>query len=155
MQGADVSLIQIYEIDTAIIESLGAPLTFIDIQNILKSVYDNVFIFSIVSNHAAFIEFIHADALKQWLMDSGTIEWNFHINIKPSLKYVDEGNKNNVTIRSSASQVTKSKVNDNNSRTTIYIRRAWALVAEHPKFSIEYKNYIRKIPQPRYYRIQI
>ena len=52
----------------------------------IKSVYENVFIFDILSNQTALVEFIHADALKQWLGDSDVIKQKFDINIKPSIK---------------------------------------------------------------------
>ncbi len=148
IQGTDVSLKQIYEIETVIIESLRASLSFTSVQNMIKSVVENVFIFTIVSNQEALVEFIHADALKQWLVNSDVIKQKFDINIKPSIKCVDEDDRNSASRHSSAPQLIKSKADDKTSQVTIYIRRAWALVVEHPKFSIEYKNYIsRSLPR--------
>jgi hypothetical protein len=144
VQGTNVSLKQIYQIETVMIESFRAPLSFTNVQNMIKSVCENVFIFTIISSQAALIEFIHADALKQWLVDSDLIKQKFDVNIKRSIKCVDEDDGNSASRRSSVPQLIKSKADDKNSQVTIYIRRTWALVAGHPKFSIEYKNYIRR-----------
>jgi hypothetical protein len=46
--------------------------------------------------------------------------------------------------RSSSLRSIKSNANTASPQLTINLRREWALVARHPKFGIEYKNYIRR-----------
>ncbi len=144
MQGRDVSLKQVYEIETAIIGSIHTVLSSAVVQNIIECVYENVFTFTVVSNQPALVEFIHADALKQWLSISDMTKQKFNVDIKPSIKFVDEDDRNSASRRSSTSQSIKSKVDNVTSEVTINLRRDWTLVAQHPRFGIEYKNYIRR-----------
>jgi len=144
VQGRDVTLKQVYEIETVIIESMQIPLSCTIVQNIIESVYQNVFTFTVVSNQIALVEFIHADALKQWLSMNGVTKQKFNIDIKPRIECVDEDNRNSASRRSSPSQSIKSDADSATSQLTINLCRKWAMIAGHPNFSIEYKNYIRR-----------
>jgi len=144
VQGRDISLKQIYEIETATIESVQTSLSSTVVQNIIEPVYDNIFTFTVVSNQTAFVEFIHVDALKQWLSISNAIKQKFNVDIKPSIKCVDEDDGNSTSRRSSTLQSTKSKTDNTTSQITINLRPNWEMIAGHRKFSIEYKNYIRR-----------
>jgi hypothetical protein len=144
VQGRDVALRQVYEIETVIIESMQMPLSCTIVQNIIESVYQNVFTFTVASNQIALVEFIHADALKQWLSTNDVTKQKFNVDIKPRIQCVDEDNRNSASCRSLPSQTIKSNANNTSPQLTINLRREWAMVAGHPKFSIEYKNYIRR-----------
>lgn len=154
LQGRDISLKQVYEIDTATIVSIHTPLSIEIVQNIIKSVDHDVFIFSLISNQKALVEFIHSDAFKHWLSTSDAIKQKFGVNIKLNIKYVDEDDRVDDNHRASCSlgamqskkpkSKSKPKPNENSSQGTIYIRRAWALIANHPTFRIEFQNYIRR-----------
>ncbi|CAF1000281.1 unnamed protein product [Rotaria sordida] len=147
LQGTDISLKQVYELERAIIESIHNPLSVEIIENIIEPVVHDVFTFTVQSSRTAFIEFIHADSLKQWLLITDTIQQKFDVNIKLDIKYVDEDDDiddNKATSCSSSDKLSpKSNKNSILSQTTINLRRGWAMVANHPTFSIEYKNYIR------------
>ncbi len=144
VQGRDISLKQVYEIETAIIESIQTSLSFTVVQNIIEPVYENIFTFTVVSNQTAFVEFIHADALKQWLSINNAIKQKFNVDIKLSIKCVDEDDRNRSSRRSSATKSVKSKVDNTTSPISINLSPDWTMVAGHRKFSIEYKNYIRR-----------
>lgn len=145
MQGRDVSLKQLYEIDTIIIESDGIPLLPTRIQTIVESVYEDVFTFTIKSNQTAYVEFIHADILEKWLSNSDIIEKNFNITLVPSVKCVDDENKTTVYHRLSDLKSMRSEGDTRSSTVTMDLRRQWAMIAGHRIFSIEYRDYIRKL----------
>jgi hypothetical protein len=138
----------VYELEKVFIESLHPPLSPDFVRYNIEPVHLNVFVFNIVSNQRAFVEFIHSDALKQWLSTSDITKQRFGINIELKVECVDEDD--NVSIRRSAArsliatQSTNPKVDDAPSPATTYIRQTWALVACHPTFGIKYKNYIRR-----------
>lgn len=140
----NVSLKQVYEIDTAIIESNHTLLSSTMIQNIVESVYENVFTFTITSNQTAFVEFIRAEDFQKWLSHTSGTEQNFNVNIKPSIKFVEENDMGSASHRSSTSQSIRSTGESTTSSVTINLNRQWAMIAGHSRFSIEYNNYIRK-----------
>jgi hypothetical protein len=144
VQGRAISLKQVYEIETVIIESMQIPLSCTIVQNIIQPIYENVFTFTIVSNQIALVEFIHADALKKWLSINDVTKQKFNVDIKPSIKCVDEDVRDSASRPSSPSQSIKSNADKTTSQLTINLCRKWAIVARHPKFSINYKNYIRR-----------
>lgn len=139
---------RVYELDKVFIECLHTPLSTDSVQYIIEPVHRNVFVFNIVSNQRVFVEFIHGDALKQWLSTSDITKQTFGINIELKVECVDEddnaGIRRSAARPSIATQSTKPKVDDAPSSATTYIRQTWALVACHPTFGIKFKNYIRR-----------
>ncbi|CAF4133192.1 unnamed protein product, partial [Adineta steineri] len=113
------------------------------VENIIEPIQDDVFTFTVASKQQALVEFIHADILKQWLAVSNIIEQKFNINIKPSIIFVDENETNTTSCHSVTTQSTEPKTNNTTSKTVIILRRNWAMIANHPIFSNEYKDYIR------------
>ncbi|CAF3583212.1 unnamed protein product [Rotaria sp. Silwood1] len=147
LQGTDIVLKQIYELEAAFIESNNNPLSIEIIENMVEPVFDNVFIFTVESNRTGFVEFIDGDSLKKWLADSDTIQQKFDVNIKLDVRCVNKDEdicSNNAMSRSSNGKLSsKTKEDGILPQMTIYLRSQWTLVTNHPKFSIEYKNYIR------------
>jgi hypothetical protein len=145
VQGRSITLKQVYEIDTAVIEFIQTSLSPAIVQNIIAPVSEDVFTFTVVSYQTALVEFIHTDALKQWLSNSDITKQKFNVDIKPNIQCVDKDDRKNTSRRSSTSQSIKSTEDNTASQVTINLNRGWAMVAGHRKFGIEYKNYISRL----------
>jgi hypothetical protein len=145
LQGRNISLKRVYEIETVFIDSIHTSLSTEIIQSIIEPVYHDVFTFLLMSNQEALVEFIHSDALKRWLSTSDATKQKFGIDIKPKVKFADENDNIGTAHATRTAQSTKPKPNNKSPPMAIYIRRGWALIAGHPTFSIEYKNYIRTL----------
>ena len=132
----------------AMIESPYIPLSTEMVQNIIKPVIQDVFEFKIHRKHYAFVEFINSAALKRWLLTNNMIKQKFDVNIKYKIQYVEKDNC--VSTRNDASRslttVRSTQVAAKNmpSQIKIKISRHWAMIVNHPTFSIDYTNYIRK-----------
>lgn len=147
MQGIDICLKQIYEIDTVFIESNSIQLSIDSINSIVESAIQNIFSFTILSNTTAIIEFIKTDDLKKWLVDKDTIQKKFNIKMKLDVKCVDEDYMMHSIGSDPPSSDRKVAKNPNAkispSQMFIYLGRGKKMIANHPTFGIEYKNYIR------------
>ncbi|CAF3890016.1 unnamed protein product [Rotaria sp. Silwood2] len=147
LQGTDISLKQVYELDKAIVESIHNRLSIEIIENIIESFLHDVFTFTVQSSQTVLIEFINADSLKKWLLLTDITQQKFGVNIKLDVKCVDEDDyvDDNSAASCSSSDKLLPKSNERSilSQVTVYLRRGWAMVVNHPTFSIEYKNYIR------------
>jgi hypothetical protein len=148
LQGRDVLLKQVYELETAVIECFHTSLSNEIVCNIIKAVIRDVFEINIVSNHCAFVEFLNGDILQQWLSCSEINKQKFGVNIQYNIKYVEKddfvASDRNASRTSSIAQSTEVKAESMSSQTRIHIPRGQAMIANHPTFSIEYKNYIRE-----------
>lgn len=129
LQQADISLKQIYEIDTVVVESTRRPVSMTLVQNLIEPVQWQIFTFTLQSSNTAHIEFFSSDACEQWLLVSNRLERRFHVTIKPRIEYVET--------EDSTPEKTRP-------RTDIKLTGGWTLVANHPNFSIEYNNFIRE-----------
>ena len=144
MQERNISLKQIYEIETVMIESIQTTLSSAVIRDILDPIHKDVFAWNVVSERAAIIEFTHVDVLRQWLSNRDRIKGQFNVNIKLKIRYDSDNERNNISRPTSATSAVQSKANETTSRITINLRRQWAIVAGHSKFGVEYKDYIRR-----------
>ncbi|CAF3757845.1 unnamed protein product, partial [Rotaria socialis] len=147
LQGNNISLKQIYEIETVCIESTSNPLSIEIIKTMVQPVLDDVFIFTLLSNRTALIEFIHADSLKKWLSAKDATQQKFGVKIAPNVKYVNGDNlmHNSNAMACTVSREVPQRPDQNSvlSQMVIFLGRPKAAVANHPQFSIQYKNYIR------------
>ena len=144
LQGRDVVLKQVYEIETVMIESTERSLSSIVIQDIIKSIHEDIFKWKVVSKKNILIEFTHADALRQWLSNRDRIKERFNVNIQLKIQYIDEFGANNIATSSPTTSMIESKANDITAQVTINLPRSWAIVVGHAKFGAEYKDFIRK-----------
>ena len=129
LQGKNINLKQIYEYDVAHIFSKGSFLTSNLIQTMIKPVHSVIFTYHMLSNDEACIEFVNHDELKQWLINSNLLRQKYDIHIVPDIKYVDEDKTATTTPK-------RDPIKN--------FRKKQALIFRHPKFSQEYKTYIRK-----------
>jgi hypothetical protein len=127
-----------------LIESILTPLSFPVLERIIESVHENVFTFTVESKQTALVEFIHTDALKQWLEVTDIAKHKFGVDIKPSIEYVDEDKSSNTSCQSFATRPAQQKADNTTSQVVNNLSQSWAMVVNHPIFSIEYKNYIRR-----------
>ncbi|CAF2797193.1 unnamed protein product [Rotaria sp. Silwood2] len=142
LQGKDLSLIQIYECDTVSICFIDEHkiMKYDDIENIIQSVRKNIFTFQLVNEYCAEVEFINANAFKEWMSIVEKVKTKFHITVTPIINEIDDENAEQ-SIPNSTENIpfTVNKPNP----VTITLRREWSMVVAHPIFKVEYKDYIR------------
>ncbi|CAF2687797.1 unnamed protein product [Rotaria sp. Silwood2] len=146
LQGTNISLKQVYELENVIITSVQNSLLSIEIiERILQPVFDNIFNFTIQSNQTARVEFVRADHLKEWLFDCHTVQRQFGVKIQLDVRCVDHDDDDDDAISGTSNDQISTHFNKEHqtSQVTVYIRRIWAMIVNHPIFGIEYKNYIR------------
>ena len=76
------------------------------------------------------------EVFKQWMSIVDSIQKKFQVTINPIIDSVDE---NSIDTRSNVS----SEYEIRSRQTTIKLREDWTLIAAHPKFKLEYKDFIR------------
>lgn len=67
------------------------------------------------------------------MSSTDSIQRRFNVTITPIIDYIDDDTISTISIESD----TRSR------QTKIKLRQDWAVVAGHPKFKIEYKDFIR------------
>ena len=143
-----MSLKQVYELDSAVIECIHTPLSNEIVRNIIKPVIQDVFEFNVVSSQCAFVEFLNSDTLQQWLLSSEINKQQFGVSIKYNIQCVEKddfvGADRNASRASNIAQSTEVKAESMSCQTRIRMLRGEAMITNHPTFSIEYKNYIRE-----------
>ncbi|CAF3645504.1 unnamed protein product [Rotaria sordida] len=141
LQGKNISLIQIYECDTVSICYIDEHkiMKYDDIRNIIQSVRKNVFTFQLVNQYYVEVEFINVDAFKEWMSIVEKFKAKFHITVTPVINEVDDENDGE-SVPSSTENIpfTINKPQP----VTIKLRREWSMVAAHPIFKVEFKDYI-------------
>ncbi|CAF1451106.1 unnamed protein product [Rotaria magnacalcarata] len=143
LQGRDVTLMQIHEYDTASIYYIDEHKTmkYDDLENILQSVRKYVFTFQLVNEYCAEVEFINSVAFKEWMSVIEKVKDKYRVNVEPIIQEVDDGN---YTENSSSSTTENIPFNfDKPNLVSITLRSEWSMVAAHPVFQLEYKDYIR------------
>ena len=84
-------------------------------------------------------------AFKQWMSTIEKTMAKFHIIVTPVVNNMDDKDDSDSII--SAAQSIPFNINpplmNKSHRTTIKLRSEWAMVASHPVFTVEYKDYIR------------
>ena len=139
----------IYEIETVIITSTEASLSTETVKHLLDPIHQYIFAYTVASQQAVFVQFIHADVLKRWLPISKNVQHTLKIHIKPYVECIDELDDINHTQPipgfSNAALSTISKESHSVLPMTVNLRQSWTAVANHPVFSIEYKNYISRL----------
>ncbi|CAF4955608.1 unnamed protein product [Rotaria sp. Silwood1] len=142
LQGKNLSLIQIYECDTISISYIDEYkiMKYDDIHNIIQCIKKNVFTFQLVNDYCVEIEFINTDAFKEWMSIVEKIKAKFHITVTPMINEIDDENYND---NNSHSTECGPSTMDRPNSVTIILRPQWSMVAAHPIFQMEYKNYIR------------
>ncbi|CAF1381804.1 unnamed protein product [Adineta steineri] len=151
LSGKQITLTQIYECDTVEVRhnAENEPVTHTDLKFIFKSVWDRIFAFNFSTQDYAEVEFINAEAFKQWMVNHEQIQSQNDITINPIIDGVDENNdtKSNsiqaVPSNIDTCSVTSTISNDEPHQTTIKLNPDWTLIASQPKFQAEYKTFIR------------
>ncbi|CAF4001288.1 unnamed protein product [Rotaria magnacalcarata] len=144
LQGRDVTLMQIHEYDTASIYYIDEHKTmkYDDLENILQSVRKYVFTFQLVNEYCAEVEFINSVAFKEWMSVIEKVKDKYRVNVEPIIQEVDDGN---YTENSSSSTTENIPFNfDKPNLVSITLRSEWSMVAAHPVFQLEYKDYIQR-----------
>ncbi|CAM4964904.1 unnamed protein product [Rotaria socialis] len=142
LQGRDVTLMQIHEYDTASVYYIDEHKTmkYDDLEKILQSVRKYVFTFQLVNEYCAKVEFINSGALKEWMSVIEKVKDKYHINVEPIIQEVVDGN---YTEHSSSTTENIPFSFDKQNLVSITLRSDWSMVAAHPVFQLEYKDYIR------------
>ena len=140
LQGTDILLRRIHELDKVIVQSTRQPLSIALVQRIIEPVQQQIFTFTLESKQTAHIEFLSADDCEQWLQTKNRREKEFGVTIEPWVEYV-QGND--------GSTPTEPQPRAENrvhplSAAEMKLKPSWAMVANHPHFSVEYRNFIRK-----------
>ena len=128
---------------------MEASLSTETVKNLLDPIHQHIFAYTVASQQAVFVQFIHADVLKRWLLTSKNVQHMLKIHIKPYVKCIDEPDDTShsqpISGFSNPSLSTISKESHSVLPVTVNLRQSWTAVANHPVFSIEYKNYISRL----------
>ncbi|CAF4224636.1 unnamed protein product [Rotaria socialis] len=153
LSGKHLILTQAYECDALEIHynEKNKSITVEDLQRILKSAWNDIFALNFPTGDHAEVEFINVQAFKQWLSKVEQVEDQFQVTITPMIDCVDETNDSGsvhsaTTVASNVdSRSTASAGLDNRNRlTTIKLIPDWSMIVRHPKFQLEYKEFIHR-----------
>jgi hypothetical protein len=144
VQGRKITLKEVNERDTVIIESTGDQLLSEQvIENIIESVGPHVFSYERHNGRTLLVEFVRADDLQRWMLNRDGIERQFHVKLKFQLTIRDYDPP--ASANSTAQQSTpKARTPHNTALRSKKLSPGWLVVIRHAKFGNEYHNYIRK-----------
>ncbi|CAF3561359.1 unnamed protein product [Rotaria sp. Silwood1] len=151
LSGKHLTLNQVYECDALEVHynDTNKSITVEDLKIIFESAWNDIFAFNFPTNNCAEIEFINTQAFKRWISTVEQIQIKFQITINPILDSVDENNDTESISSTHAApstidtcSIASNGFDDRSRQTTIKLRPDWVLIATHPKFKLEYKEFI-------------
>lgn len=149
----------IYEIDSVQISyaDKNKMMKHDDAERILLHVKQYVFSYELIDNYAVEVIFINNAGkitqftyisnsnlilgFKQWLSIAEKLQTKFQIETAPIVEPVNDENDGTETTKHEVENIPSTDGTDH--VVKIVLRSQWALVASHPVFQSEYKDYIR------------